>query len=66
MVNQEREREKETITPQEMKRAMEVFTEYQGFVYKYYKLNEEIRSLDKFVQTIVAKELKLKVKLTLV
>lgn len=54
---------RDSILPGDSRKFFEQLAEYQVWMHKYYKLNEEIKSLQKIVQTIVAKETNQKVEL---
>lgn len=47
---------KEQVLPENCKGFYEQLSIFQSYMAKYYKLNEEIKALQKLAQTIVARE----------
>jgi hypothetical protein len=54
---------RDSILPGDSRKFFEQLADYQIWMQKYYRLNEEIKSLQKIVQTIVAKETNQRVEL---
>lgn len=46
---------KEQVLPEDAKNFYEHLSIFQSYMAKYYKLNEEIKALQKLAQTIVAR-----------